>query len=316
MGIASDIIAAWNTIASGVTPKTSQERQKYWKHWTSYCKNIKLDPTLQTCTRLQAIIAATAFGTRVRQGCYGLGNKVKVSTVSTALSAITKTLELAGSDSPLLQAPDKYLTPIRRLLEGFRRTDAPNIPQLAVPVSVPHYCYDTFAQDSSSKTRTTADLVLVAFYYLLRVGEYTKPRFVKSGTQLRRATRTIQFSVGCVGFFKDDKLLPRTEPLSILLTTDLATLYILNQKNGRMGTCIHHECSDLPSSPVKALARLVNKALTTGGNNDTLLCDFWDETKQAWGSVQASDVITMTRHAVRALRLHQQGIDPQPLVVQ
>ena len=108
--------------------------------------------------------------------------------MSTALSAITKTLELAGSDSPLLQAPDKYLTPIRRLLEGFRRTDAPNIPQLAVPVSVPHYCYDTFAQDSSSKTRTTADLVLVAFYYLLRVGEYTKPRFVKSGTQLRRAT--------------------------------------------------------------------------------------------------------------------------------
>ena len=63
--IASDIITAWNTIASGVTPKTSQERHKYWGHRSSYYKNLKIDPTLQQGTRLQSIIAATAFGTRV-----------------------------------------------------------------------------------------------------------------------------------------------------------------------------------------------------------------------------------------------------------
>ena len=310
MGVASDILNAWNVIATGVTPKTTQERQKYWGHWSSYCNDLQIDPTLTNCNRLQTIIATTAFGTRVRQGYYGLGRTVKVSTVSTALSAITKTLELAGANSPLLQAPDKYITPIKRLLEGFRRTDAPNIPQLAVPVTVPHHCFDTHVNDSSIMKRTTADLVLVAFYYLLRVGEYTKPRFVKTGSQLRRATRTIQFTVGCVGFFKNGTLLPRTSPLDILLTADSATLRIINQKNGRMGTCIHHECSGLPSSPTKALARLVNNILTSGGSNDTLICDFWDTAQQEWKSIQAKDIITMTRNAVTTLKLHQQGIDP------
>ena len=77
-----------------------------------------------------------------------------------------------------------------------------------------------------------------------------------------------------------------------------------------MGTCIHHECSGLPSSPIKALARLVNNVLTSGGSNDTLICDYWDTEKQEWKSIQASDIITMTRNAVRTLNLHQQGIDP------
>ena len=196
------------------------------------------------------------------------------------------------------------------MLEGFRRTDAPNIPQLAVPVTVPHHCYNTFKNSTNQKERTTADLTLVAFYYLLRVGEYTKPRFVKHGSQLRRATRTIQFTVGCIGFFKDGKLLPRTLPLSTLLSADSATLRIVNQKNGRMGTCIHHQCSDKATSPVKALARLVHHKLSNGGNNDTLLCDFWDTNKHTWQSIQAQDIITMTRKAVKSLNLHQQGIDP------
>ena len=310
MGVACDILTAWNTITTGVTPKTTSERQKYWRHWTDYCKDLQIDPTLQGCSKLQAIITSTAFGTRVRTGCYSWGRRVKVSTVSTALSAITKTLELVGTKSPIQQAPNIYLTPIQRMLEGFRRTDAPNIPQLAVPVTVPHHCYNTFKNSTNQKERTTADLTLVAFYYLLRVGEYTKPRFVKHGSQLRRATRTIQFTVGCIGFFKDGKLLPRTLPLSTLLSADSATLRIVNQKNGRMGTCIHHQCSNKATSPVKALARLVHHKLSNGGNNDTLLCDFWDTNKHTWQSIQAQDIITMTRKAVKSLNLHQQGIDP------
>ena len=195
-------------------------------------------------------------------------------------------------------------------MEGFRRADAPNIPQLAVPVTVPHHCFTKHVTSSNRKERTTADLVLVAFYYLLRVGEYTKPRFVKHGNQLRRATRTIQFTVGCVGFFKDGQLLPRTAPLQTLLTADSATLRIINQKNGRMGTCIHHQCSGKDSSPVKALARLVHHALSQGGSNDTLLCNYWDDAKHEWKSVQSQDIINMTRQAVKDLNLHRQGIDP------
>ena len=152
--------------------------------------------------------------------------------------------------------------------------------------------------------------MLVAFYYLLRVGEYTRPRFVKHGNQLRRATRTVQFTLGCVGFFKDGMLLPRSSPLELLLTADSATLRIINQKNGRMGTCIHHHCSNKPTSPVKALAHLVHAALSAGGTDETLLCEYHDPDTQTWKSIQAQDIINMTRAMVKQLDLHKQGIDP------
>ena len=150
----------------------------------------------------------------------------------------------------------------------------------------------------------------MAFYFLLRVGEYTKPRYVRRGSQLRRATRTVQFSVGCVGFFKGGVLLPRTAPLSELLQADSATLRIINQKNGRMGTCIHHECTNKPTSPIKALARLVHNALQNGGNNDTLLCSYFCQSSHEWRSVTSTDIIKMTREMVTTLQLHTKGIDP------
>ena len=39
-------------------------------------------------------------------------------------------------------------------------------------------------------------LILVGFYFLLRVGEYTKPRTVVKDGKCVRATRTKQFVVG------------------------------------------------------------------------------------------------------------------------
>ena len=311
MGIASDILLAWNTIRDGVTHKTSRERTKYWKHWINFCRDINIDPTLQTTSKLSTIIATTAFGTRVRSGAYGLGQQVKAGTVSTALSAITKTLELAGARSPLLEeASQHYITPIKRLLEGFRRTDPPSTPQLAVPVAVPHQAYAAITSASSIKSIVTADLILVAFYFLLRVGEYTQPRYVKRGNTVHRATRTVQFTVGCVGFFKDNKILPRTAPLDILLQADSATLRITNQKNGRMGTCIHHHCSHKSTSPVKALARIVHRIFTMGGSDDTLLCAYVDPSTHGWSNVTSQDIIQAVRASVKDLNLHEQGIDP------
>ena len=104
-------------------------------------------------------------------------------------------------------------------------------------------------------------------------------------------------------------LLPRSSPLELLLTADSATLRIIKQKKGRMGTCIHHHCSNKPTSPVKALAHLVHAALLAGGTDETLLCEYHDTETQTWKSIQAQDIINMTRTTVKQLDLHKQGID-------
>lgn len=85
VGIASDILSSWKYIGHGVTVKSEKDRIKYWTAWTSYCKDLQVDPFLPKEFQLLATIAATAFAARVRTGCFRLGAQVTVQTVTKAL---------------------------------------------------------------------------------------------------------------------------------------------------------------------------------------------------------------------------------------
>ena len=106
--------------------------------------------------------------------------------------------------------------------------DPPTIPQLAVPVIVPHIAYDNNVKTLDPVLRRIGCLVLVAFYFLLRVGEYTKPRFIVRNGKKVPATITKQFIVGKIGFFKYGVVIPRTSPRDVLLTSDLVVMKISN----------------------------------------------------------------------------------------
>ena len=136
----------------------------------------------------------------------------------------------------------------------MRRLDPPPIPQLAVPIAVIIQAYTTaHGTTTTNRIRAIADLIIIAFYFLLRVGEYTRPRKVRVNGKWQRATRTQQFQVKNVGFFKEGKVLPHTATPEELLQADSATMRITNQKNGRMGQTIHHKAVPLPHCPVKAM---------------------------------------------------------------
>ena len=301
---------AWQAIAAGTTAKTASDREKYWTHWCAYASILQVDPFLRSTTPLQRDIALTAFAARVRTGSYGRGAKIKVSGVQDALVAISKTIELAGERSPLYRDEGKYNLPIERLVEGFRRNDPPAVPQLAIPISVPNHCYKATLTTADEHFKAAGQLSLIAFYYLLRVGEYTKPRFVHRNGKKVKASKTVQFSAGNVGFFKDGKLLPRTSSLEVLLTADAATLKITNQKNGRMGQTIHQEATGLLECPIKALTYRVHHIYSNGGDNDTFLCDVFDSNSQTWSSITSQDMIKMLRSAANDLNLGDQAIDP------
>jgi integrase len=90
----------------------------------------------------------------------------------------------------------------------------------------------------------------MAFFFLLRVGEYTMPR---PGT----TTRTVQFRVQDVRLWSNGALLDNYAPRAVLLQADAVTLYLENQKNGQKGATIHHTAVTGWFCPVKALARRV-----------------------------------------------------------
>jgi hypothetical protein len=108
-----------------------------------------------------------------------------------------------------------------------------------------------------------ADLLTIAFFFLLRPGEYTMPTS-------RSRTRTVQFRRKDVRLFKQGNILPHNTPLDKLRTADAVRLYLDNQKNGQRGSTMHHTARPGSFCLVKALANRVHYLYTLAPHDDAL----------------------------------------------
>lgn len=144
------------------------------------------------------------------------------------------------------------------MFDGWRKDDPIQEKKLPVEADVPEYIANIGRQATATPLQASVgDLVLIAFYYLLRIGEYTGKPSRNSSKQ------TVQFRVKDVTFFKRDdagrlRQLPRNSPDHIIMSADSATLKLDNQKNGWKGVCIHHQTNgDSFLCPIRALGRRV-----------------------------------------------------------
>jgi len=104
------------------------------------------------------------------------------------------------------------------MFAGFRKDDKLPVAKLAVPVAVPEQMATIgLLKGATLKERAVGYFVLIAFYYLLRVGGYTQKH-------KRAKTRTIQFRFLDVAFKKGDTIIPRDATLEYLLEATGATL--------------------------------------------------------------------------------------------
>ncbi len=88
--------------------------------------------------------------------------------------------------------------------------------------------------------RAVGDLALVAFYYLLRIGEYT------TKGKRNETKQTVQFKMEDITFFRTNAqgqlwCLPRDAPDHMVMMADGATMKLDNQKNGWKGVCVPGE---------------------------------------------------------------------------
>ena len=119
---------------------------------------------------------------------------------------------------------------------------------------------------------------MIAFYYLLRVGEYTTPK------QWGRQPRAQQFLVNDITFFKPSKTFGFLSPPLLntrkqeLLSEVAVTLRITKQKNYFKGACVHHGAlvGQIFACPVETLARRVTHIRVQTSNGTTILCTYWD----------------------------------------
>ena len=289
--------SAWESINNGTVD--DGRRKKYWQDWTGFTQvQWRVSPFLESCGYDKRAAILSAFAVRVRQGDYGRGHRITTQSVDRALRAVGQTFQLAGRNDPTkIHGGRERIIQLRRQLETYRREDPPPKPQLALPVSViKHLQVQSQAGGLDPDLCAVNDLATIAFFFLLRVGEYTMPA-------ANRKTRTVQFRVKDVRFYVNGIIIPNTAPLQTLMQANGVALCIDNQKNGTRGETVHQHA--LPHSaicPVQALARRVASIMSASSHQDVPISTL------ASGHATALMIRTQVRQAVRDLKLYRQGI--------
>ena len=164
------------------------------------------------------------------------------------------------------------------MLDGWAKEDPPTQKQLPVEADVPEYLALLATLPLATPLdKAIGDLALIAFYYLLRIGEYT------SKGRRNESKQTVQFKFEDITFFKknrngDLQCLPRTSPDELIATADGATLKLDNQKNGWKGVCVYQEKNGNPySCPVRAVGRRFLHLRTHKSGPKEFISTWWDD---------------------------------------
>jgi hypothetical protein len=252
--LAADLDSAWTTITHATVDV--QTRQRDWRIWTTYCAdNGYNDPFLQNQQATERLQVLLGFAARCRSGVWGRGRQIRADTVAVSVRHIGQTYELAGYPDPRKPergGPDMHIA-FTRLYHAYRGADPASEPQLALPLKVFLDIVEHEGASADPLEQAISDFVTIAFYFLLRVGEYTCPASTKK-------TRTIQFRRNDVTFWRElptgqTYRLSSDAPLESLLAATSVTLRLSNQKNGVRDATLTHEPVEGNFCPVKATAR-------------------------------------------------------------
>jgi hypothetical protein len=137
------------------------------------------------------------------------------------------------------------LQAIAQQLEEYQHSDPPSLPPLAAPLHLIHHILQKHGhQDASQCDKALADCNLIAFYFLLLVGEYTYANPTpKKCTHPITAT---DITLWCNSNILNPKL-----PLHLLLQTcTQASINIRNQKNGKTNAILATRKSDCPIAAI------------------------------------------------------------------
>jgi hypothetical protein len=175
----------------------------------------------------------------------GSRRRIRQRTVGPGFSAITavgQRIALAcGTNPTKLSGGDKMFPWMHQILDGWCKEDPPKKKQLPVEADDPEYLLNYGQGPAASEVDWgIEDLVLIMFYYLLSIGEYT----VKG--QWEETKQTVQFKMEDITFFQNNavgqlRCLPHDSPVNMILLANRATMKPDNQKNGWKGVCVYQE---------------------------------------------------------------------------
>lgn len=181
---------------------------------------------------------------------------------------------------------------LARMLKSYKKKDPPPNRVKPVPLSVIRRIVQIAYAGNSPNQHCTADMIIIAFFFLLRPGEYS---FSKTDSD-PFLLADVQFWIG------HQRLNTMTATHSQLLQATFVSLTFTTQKNGVRGEVIGLACSgELFLCPVKALARRVFHLRQHNAAPTTPLCAYFSQEQQQMSYVCPSDISHTLRINVEAL---------------
>jgi hypothetical protein len=300
----SDIRTAQAATRAGVTARYSDRRDKAWDIWSGFCRSLCQDPTLRDIP--DPVHLLQVFATRIRDGRLApSGKPVGSATVSTALRHVGQKLSYMGTPDPRLDSHGRTDLRLKHQLRHYAKSDPAPRRVKPIPIAVLRHLVQTVVSDpvATQSRKAVKDLVILAFYFLMRPGEYCN----STGEDSSHPFHSDELEL----WLGPRRLDLQTATDLELLTATFCILEFTDQKNANRGEQVGHAASgDYIFCPVRALARRVIHLRRNGAPPHTPIHCYYEQFRGRQLRVPSSSINLLLRHSATLL-----GLDPADVTV-
>ena len=262
----ADLRLAHETVRAGVIPKTARASDKHWERWAEYCHQHRLDPFLRHTD--DPVPFLQVFAERYRDGRIAPSNNTARSrTVEGALRAVGQKFTSLGAWDIRKDATGAIDFRLQRMLKAYKRQDLPPTRVKPLPITIVLFLLQrAYGRDRYEDRMAIADMICVAFFFLLRPGEYT-------GT----TTDNAAFQLADIALYVNDRQLDiMTAAYGDIENATSVGLIFTTQKNGVRNEKIMHGTSGHPlCCPVQAIIRRILHPRRHKAKNTTQLASYY-----------------------------------------
>lgn len=280
-----DLRFAEEAVASGVVPSRNTAANADWAVWVKFCVSIRQEPLLLHVSDKIRVLQVFAHRVRVGKLARNTRNEpVRSRTVENYLRSVGQGFTSVGAPDPRHQPVTHQLDfRLYRQLRCYAKEDPPPSRVKPLPLSVLDNVREMAALHNDDVSLAVSDLSYMAFFWLLRPGEYCS-----SSESHPFRLCDVQFFIG------NQRIDPLTCALADLHRVTFVTLTFTTQKNGVRGEIIGHSRSrHIYSCPVVSVVNRVRYLRQHNAPNDAPLCSVRSATTGKWCTI-SSKLITDT----------------------
>lgn len=294
----ADFLLAQTTVAAGVVPSRDKKAQRAWDIWCAFCTSINANPDVSQMA--DPVTLLQTFGLRWRDGRISPSKEPNRSrSVEDAIRLVSQKFPSMGSKDPRLDESGKQDFRLRRMYSAWTKEDDP--PSRVEPVPMLILLRAAELAGPSARDQATIDCIWMAFYYLLRPGEYAN---ASGDAKHPFCLADVQFKIGHQHFFD-----AHLATVHQLLAATFTSLTFTTQKNGVKGEKLAHAANGQPTAcPVRAVTRRVIHLNHHQAPPSTPLHTYYDDAGQR-RAVSSAMITSLLRAAALTIPGHA-GVDP------